>query len=155
MAGVRITAKTDYAVRAMVELAGMPGEAPVKADVIAANQDIPLHFLLKILADLRIARLVTSWRGQSGGYRLARRPDEITVADVIRAVEGPLADVHGQPPEDVTYGGSASSVREVWLAVRAALRSVLEHTTLAEVAAGDLPSHVLAAASVPGADRRR
>ena len=152
---MRITAKTDYAVRAMVELAGMPGEAPVKAESIAANQDIPLHFLLKILADLRIARLVTSWRGQAGGYRLARPAGDITVADVIRAVEGPLADVHGQPPEDVEYGGSAVAVRDVWLAVRSSLRTVLEHVTLEQVAAGDLPHHVLDIAAHPGADRRR
>jgi Rrf2 family protein len=152
---VRITAKTDYAVRAMVELAGMPGDAPIKADQIAVNQGIPLHFLLKILADLRIARLVTSWRGQAGGYRLARPPSDITVADVIRAVEGPLADVHGQPPENVEYGGSAAAVRDVWLAVRASLRSVLEHVTLEQVATGDLPLHVLEVASHPGADRRR
>jgi Rrf2 family protein len=152
---VRITAKTDYAVRAMVELAAAPDDRPVKAETIAETQGIPPHFLLKILTDLRIAQLAASYRGQAGGYRLARPAESITVADIIRAVEGPLADVHGQPPEDVTYEGAATDVRTVWLATRSALRGVLEHVTLADIVAHDLPSAVTSYTKRPGAHRRR
>ena len=152
---MRITAKVDYAVRAMTVLAVADDERPVKAEAVAAAQDIPLQFLLKILSELRLARLVTSRRGQQGGFVLARPAAQISVADVIRAVEGPLADVHGAPPEDLDYTGSATSLRAVWIATRLALRDVLEVVTIADIAHGTLPEAVERTLSRPGADRRR
>ena len=153
--GVRITAKVDYAVRAMVALASRRADAPVTADVIAADQQIPLAFLIKILTDLRTAGLVTSRRGASGGHLLARDAASVSIADVIRAVEGPLADVRGTPPEDISYPGASAPLRDVWLATRVALREVLEETTIGDVVSGRLPVHVTAALDRPGADRRR
>lgn len=152
---MRITAKVDYAVRAVVALAASGSDTPVAAATIATEQEIPVAFLIKILADLRTARLVSSRRGAAGGHVLARDPAEITVADVIRAVEGPLADVRGTPPEDISYPGASAALRDVWLATRVALRGVLEETTIADVASGELPAHVAAALTQPGADRRR
>jgi Rrf2 family protein len=137
---VRTTAKADYAVRAAVELAAVGGLA--NAEQIAQAQDIPLNFLENILRDLRRAGIVESRRGQSGGYALARPPEEISVADVIRAVEGPLANVRGQAPESLAYPGAAEKLREVWVALRANIRAVLEGVTLADVARGELPVHV-------------
>jgi len=137
---VRTTAKADYAVRAAVELAAVGGLA--NAEQIAQAQDIPLNFLENILRDLRRAGIVESRRGQAGGYALARPAEEISVADVIRAVEGPLANVRGQAPESLTYPGSAERLREVWVALRANIRAVLEGVTLADVARGELPAHV-------------
>ena len=152
---VRISAKVDYAVRALVELAaGDPG-TPVKAEEIAARQTIPLRFLLNILGELKVGRLVESRRGTVGGYWLARPAKEITIADVIRAVEGPLADVHGIPPEDLDYTGPAAPLREVWLGVRAVLRGVLERISLADVVAGNLPSELRAELGNPEAWQRR
>jgi Rrf2 family protein len=136
---VRITAKVDYGVRATVELA-TAGQSPVKGDVIAERQRIPVRFLENILADLRRAGLVASQRGADGGYWLAVPATSITVADIIRAVEGPLADVHGTPPEQVDYPGSAQGLRRVWVATRATLRSLLENVTVADVAADRLPA---------------
>jgi Rrf2 family protein len=138
---VRISAKADYAVRAAVELAAA-GEGPTKGDRISTSQEIPLNFLENILSDLRHAGLVRSQRGADGGYWLARPAAEVSVADVIRAVEGPLATVRGTPPEELDYTGAASTLRHVWVAVRANLRDVLETTTLADVAAGRLPARV-------------
>jgi len=138
---MRVTARGDYAVRAAVELASAGGEARKVAD-IAAAQDIPPRFLENILIALRRAGLVRSRRGSEGGFRLARSADEITLADVLRAVEGPLANVQGVPPEEVSYTGSAVALRDVWVAVRASLRVVLEQVTLAEVAAGALPGEI-------------
>lgn len=135
---MRVTAKVDYALRALVELAAAGG-ATVKGDRLAEAQDIPLKFLENILAELRRAGIVGSQRGADGGYRLQRSPAEVTVADVIRAVEGPLADVRGTPPEALLAPGAAAPVREVWMATRAALRSVLEVVTVAQIATGDLP----------------
>jgi len=137
---VRTTAKADYAVRAAVELAALGGLAT--AEQIAQAQDIPLNFLENILRDLRRAGIVESRRGQAGGYALARPADEITIADVIRGVEGPLADVRGQAPESLAYRGPAGKLREVWVALRANIRAVLEGVTLADVARGELPPHV-------------
>src|SRR5207248_7155865 len=125
---VRTTAKADYAVRAAVELAAA-GDM-VTADQIAQAQEIPVNFLENILRDLRRAGIVESRRGQAGGYVLARPADEISVADVIRSVEGPLADVRGQAPEVLDYPGSAEKLRDVWIALRANVRSVLEQVTL-------------------------
>jgi Rrf2 family protein len=137
---VRTTAKADYAVRAAVELAAA-GDL-VTAEQVADAQGIPLNFLENILRDLRRAGVVESRRGQQGGYTLARPAEEISVADVIRAVEGPLATVRGQAPEDLAYAGSAERLGEVWVALRAAVRSVLEQVSLADVARGPLPAHV-------------
>jgi Rrf2 family protein len=137
---VRTTAKADYAVRAAVELAAVGGLA--NAEQIAQAQDIPVNFLENILRDLRRAGIVESRRGQAGGYALARPADEITVADVIRAVEGPLANVRGQAPESLAYPGAAAKLRDVWVALRANIRSVLEGVTLADVARGELPAPV-------------
>jgi Rrf2 family protein len=148
---MRISSKVDYAVRAAAELAVAAGEGPVTAERLARAQDIPLGFLLKILAELRHARIVRSRRGAEGGYELGRPAEEITVADVIRAVEGPLANVHEARPEELTYHGPAEPLREVWIAVRANLRAVLEVVTVADLAHGTLPDAVKALAADPGA----
>jgi Rrf2 family protein len=139
---VRISAKADYAVRAALELATAPDEKPVKAERIAGAQQIPLNFLENILAELRHAGIVRSQRGAEGGFRLAKPPSAITVADVVRAMEGPLASVRGGPPEDATYRGAAAALPRVWIAVRANLRKVVEHVTLADIAAGKLPGTI-------------
>jgi Rrf2 family protein len=138
---MRISAKVDYAVRAAVELASAD-DKPMKGERIATAQNIPLNFLENILSDLRHAGLVRSQRGAEGGYWLARGAEAITIADVIRAVEGPLASVRGLPPEETTYGGGAQALQRVWIATRASLRDVLEHTSLADVASGALPAPV-------------
>jgi Rrf2 family protein len=137
---VRITAKADYAVRAAVELAAA-GDM-ITAEQIAHATGIPHNFLENILRDLRRAGLVESRRGQAGGYLLAKAADELSIADVIRAVEGPLANVRGLSPESLDYEGSAAKLRDVWVALRASVRSVLEGVTLADVVRGDLPPHV-------------
>jgi Rrf2 family protein len=147
---MRISAKADYAVRAAVQLAAS-ADGPTKGDAIAQSQGIPLKFLENILGDLRQAGLVRSQRGSDGGYWLNRPPEEITVADVIRAVEGPLAAVRGRRPEDVAYDGPAEPLIQVWIAVRANLRAVVEQVTLADVAAGRLPEHVRELAGDPEA----
>src|SRR5947209_14203100 len=126
---MRISAKADYAVRAAVELAAAADERPVKAERIATAQRIPLNFLENILGELRHAGIVRSQRGAEGGFRLARRANQITVADVIRAVEGPLASVRGGPPEDAGYPSAAAALPRVWIAVRANLRAVVERVT--------------------------
>jgi Rrf2 family protein len=147
---VRVSAKADYAIRAAVELAAA-GEGPLKGDRIAQAQQIPSNFLENILSDLRNAGLVNSRRGAEGGYWLARPAGEISLADVIRAVDGPLANVRGIRSEQVEYAGSAARLRDVWVAVRASLRSVLERVTLADLAAGELPESVEALAADPDA----
>jgi Rrf2 family protein len=141
-AWVRISAKTDYALRAAIELASLNSDGPVKGEAIATAQDIPLRFLENILGDLRNAGIVESRRGVPRGYLLARPPEEIALADVVRAVDGPLANVAGTRPNQLEYTGSAEQLREIWVGVRAALRSVLEETTIADVAAKQLPKHV-------------
>lgn len=151
---MRVTAKVDYAVRALVELAAAGG-ATVKGDRIADAQQIPVKFLENILAELRRAGIVGSQRGADGGYRLQRQPAEVSVADVIRAVEGPLADVRGIPPESLEPPGAAAPVQEVWLAARAALRSVLEVVTIADIANDDLPPVVELLLADPTAWARR
>jgi Rrf2 family protein len=140
-APMHVSAKADYAVRAALELAAA-GPGPVKGDRIAEAQQIPLKFLENILSDLRHAGYVQSQRGAEGGYWLAQPPEAITLADVIRAVDGPLANVRGARPESVAYEGSASRLGEVWIAVRVALRSVLERVSLADLVAGTLPAEV-------------
>jgi len=141
---MRVSAKTDYALRAAVELAAAEGEGPVKGERLATSQAIPLRFLENILLQLRHAGIVESRRGADGGYRLARPAAEVTLADVIRAIDGPLAGVSGARPETLSFPGRAEPMRDVWVAVRAALRSVLEHVTLADVAANELPDNVRA-----------
>ena len=136
---MRISAKADYAVRAAVELAAAPNEKPIKAEAIATKQGIPLNFLENILGELRHAGIVRSQRGFEGGFRLARAPAEITIADIIRAVEGPLASVRGGPPEESNYPGAASELPRVWIAVRKNLRDVVERVTVADVANRRLP----------------
>jgi Rrf2 family protein len=139
---VRISAKVDYAVRAAVELAAAPDEKPVKAERIATAQEIPLNFLENILGELRHAGIVRSHRGAEGGFRLARPANELTVADIIRAVEGPLASVRGGPPEEASYPGAAVALPRVWIAVRQSLRKVAEHVSVADIAAGQLPKAI-------------
>jgi len=126
----------------MVELAAAADEKPVKAERIATAQEIPLNFLENILGELRHAGLVRSHRGAEGGFRLAKDATEITVADVIRAVEGPLASVRGGPPEESEYRGAAEALPRVWIAVRANLRRVVEHVTVADVANGKIPKAI-------------
>jgi Rrf2 family protein len=138
---VHVTAKVDYALRAALELAAA-GEGPVKGERIAEAQEIPLKFLENILLELRHHGLVQSQRGVEGGYWLSRPPEEITLAEVIRAVEGPLANVRGERPESVEYSGPAELLQEVWIAVRANLRAVLESVSLADLASGRLPEEV-------------
>ena len=130
---MRISAKVDYALRAAIELA-VAAPAQVKGERLAAAQAIPHKFLENILADLRNGGIVASQRGADGGYRLARPPAEITVADVIRVVEGPIASVRGERPEDVGYVGNALPLKDTWIELRTAMRSVLEQTTLADLA---------------------
>jgi Rrf2 family protein len=138
---VHVSAKADYAVRAAVHLASVSA-GPTTAEAVAAAQGISPKFLEAILGSLRAGGLVRSQRGAHGGYWLSRPADAITVADVLRAVEGPMFSVRGQRPEDVTYEGVAGPLREVWIAARASLREVLEHVTLADLATGRLPKPV-------------
>jgi Rrf2 family protein len=156
---VRITAKVDYAVRAGAELAAHAqangAKVPMKGDAIAQAQAIPVRFLESILAELRRSGIVGSQRGSDGGYWLAQAGDQVSVADVIRAVEGPLADVHGAPPEEAVYEGAAVELQRVWVATRVALREVLEATTLADIAAGTLPPEVSDLAARPDGWARR
>jgi Rrf2 family protein len=139
---MRISAKADYAVRAAVEMA-VAGDEPVKGERIAEAQDIPLQFLEHILLELKHARLVRARRGARGGYWLARPPEEITLASLIRAVEGPLANIQDMAPEATQYPGSAKELTDVWIAVRASLRRVLEHVTVADLRDGKIPDDIL------------
>jgi len=147
---MRVSAKADYAIRAAVELAAA-GEGPVKGDRIAKAQAIPANFLENILADLRNAGIVGSRRGAEGGYWLARPAADVSLADVIRAVDGPLANVRGVRSDQLEYEGSATALADVWIAVRASLRGVLEQVTLADVARNELPGHVRQLAADPDA----
>lgn len=151
---MRVTARVDYAVRAMIELAAA-GAGPLKLDQLATSQALPPRFLEHILSDLRRADLLTSQRGADGGYRLARDAATINVADVIRAVEGPLGNVQGLRPEAVDYHGVAAPLQSVWIATRAALRSVLETVTLADLVSGELPEPVCRLLEDPEAWSRR
>jgi Rrf2 family protein len=147
---MRISAKADYAVRAAVEMAAA-GDEPVKGERIAEAQDIPLQFLEHILLELKHARLVRARRGARGGYWLAKPPEEITLASLIRAVEGPLANIQDMAPEATKYPGAARELTDVWIAVRASLRRVLEHVTVADLRDGKIPSDVLALTKDEGA----
>jgi Rrf2 family protein len=143
---MRITAKADYAVRATVELVPASEGAPRKADSVAEAQSIPPSFLENILNQLKSAGIVRSQRGPDGGWWLARPADEVSLADIIRAVEGPLASIRGERPESVSYAGAAAPLQQVWIALRANLRGVLEHVSVADVAAGRLPDEIVALA---------
>ena len=147
---MRVSAKADYAIRAAVELAAA-GDGPVKGERLAQAQEIPSNFLENILSDLRNAGIVASRRGADGGYWLARPAADVSLADVIRAVDGPLANVRGVRSEQVAYQGSAEKLRDVWVAVRASLRSVLENVTLADLANGELPASVRTLVADPDA----
>jgi Rrf2 family protein len=140
---VRISAKVDYAVRAAVELASAKEGEAVKGDVISEAQDIPLKFLENILGELKHSGIVASRRGAHGGYWLAKPAEEVALADIVRAVEGHLANVRGQGAEDLKYKGAAAPLQQIWIAVRANLRAVLEETTLADVVSGELPANVV------------
>jgi Rrf2 family protein len=141
---MHVTAKADYAVRAIIELANSSQSAPRKVDDVAQAQGIPVSFLENILTQLRSSGIVRSQRGPEGGYWLAQPADELNLANVIRAVEGPLVGVRGQRPEEIEYVGSAESLQQVWIALRANLRKVLEQVTVADVAAGKLPREIIA-----------
>ena len=136
-----ISAKVDYAVRALCTLADADGK-PVTSESLATAQGLPAKFLESILNDMRRAGLLLSQRGAEGGYRLAKSPKEISVADVIRPLDGPLAEVRGLRPEAASYEGSAEHLRDVWVAVRASLRQVLEQVTIADIVSGNLPRSV-------------
>jgi len=140
---MRVSARADYAVRAAAELAAAPDGRSMKRDQIAVAQSIPGKFLEAILLDLKHAGIIKSHRGAEGGYALARPAGDISVADIVRAVDGPMATVRGERVESVEYRGPATSLREVWVAVRASLRRVLESTTLEDLVAGDLPPDVI------------
>ncbi|MSO40654.1 MAG: Rrf2 family transcriptional regulator [Solirubrobacterales bacterium] len=147
---MRISAKADYAVRAAVELAAA-GDEPVKGEKLAESQEIPLQFLEHILLELKHARIVRARRGARGGYWLAKPPEEITLAELIRAVEGPLANIQDMAPEATKYGGHAEQLTQVWVAVRASLRRVLETVTIADLRDGRIPSAVTELTEDPGA----
>ena len=151
---MRVSAKADYALRAAIELAAA-GDGPVKGERIAQAQEIPLKFLENILLELRHAGIVRSQRGPDGGYWLAKPASAISVADVIRAVEGPLASVRGESPEDLEYIGAAEQLQNVWVALRANLRGVLETVTLEDIVQARLPKKVLRLTEEPGAWARR
>jgi Rrf2 family protein len=141
---MHVTAKADYAVRAVIELVESSQDSPRKVDEVAQAQGIPVSFLENILTQLRSSGIVRSQRGPEGGYWLALPPADVNLALIIRAVEGPLVGVRGQRPEEIEYVGSAVALQQVWIALRANLRKVLEHVTIADVAAGKLPKDVLA-----------
>ena len=145
---MHISARSDYAVRACLVLAAA-GDGPTKGDRIATAQQIPAKFLEAILGALRQAGIVASRRGADGGYWLARPASQISVADVIRAVDGPLAEVRGGPPEAVAYDGVAADLQVVWMAVRASTRNVLERVSVQDIAQGELPEHVRTLAADP------
>lgn len=138
---MRISAKVDYGLRALCELAATPQQR-IKADALAASQGIPVHFLENILRELRDAGYVESMRGSEGGYRLAAGAESVTLADVIRTLEGPLAAVRHVRPDELAFRGHAASLVEVWMAVRAQLRAVLDHVTVGDVATGSLPEAI-------------
>jgi Rrf2 family protein len=153
MPGVHVPAKVDYGVRALLTLADVG--APATAEALATAQDIPVKYLAAILGDLRRAGLVVSQRGPDAGYRLAKPAEQIVVGEVMRALDGPLAHVRGLRPEEATYEGPARHLQEVWVAARAALRSVLDEVTLADIVAGRLPAAVLDLSGQPDAWRPR
>jgi Rrf2 family protein len=155
MYGMYISAKVDYAMRVLLALAATPAGSPTKGEVLAMGQGVPVKFVENTLVELRRAGILVSQRGPDGGYRLARPAEQIAVADVFRALEGPLAEVRGERPEDTVYGGPAAHLQDVWVAVRAALRLVLESVTLADILSGELPEPVAELVAAPDAWVRR
>jgi Rrf2 family protein len=151
---VQVNAKVDYALRALTELATAHPD-PMKAEAIARAQSIPPKFLENILLELRHAGIVLSQRGADGGYRLGRPAEEISLAEVIRVVDGPLANVRGLRPENLEYIGPAESLIKVWIALRANMRAVLENVSLEELRTGNLPDEVIALTELPDAWSRR
>ena len=141
---MRVSAKSDYALRALIEIALREGGRPVSAEELGREQQIPHGFLQAILGDMRRADIVVRQRGQSGGWKLARPASAITVADVIRAVDGPLVSVYGLRPEAVSYQGAAEVLQLVWIAARSSLRDVFETVTIAALAEKRLPREVVA-----------
>jgi Rrf2 family protein len=154
---VDISARTEYAVRAMLILAeaATASAGPVSVETLAYRQTLPRKFLEAIVADLRASGLVKSTRGARGGYALTREPRDISLGDVFRAVDGPLAEVRGLRPHETAYEGVATHLPTIWVAVRASLRSVLDETSLADVLSGELPPRVAALAADPDAWRSR
>ncbi|MGW6863690.1 RrF2 family transcriptional regulator [Streptomyces sp. NPDC054904] len=148
---MRISARADYAVRAALQLAASQDDGPVKAEAIADAQDIPHKFLEGILNDMRRGGLVLSQRGGNGGYRLAKPARAISIADVIRVVDGPLVSVRGVRPPDLSYTGPAQALLPLWIALRANVREILDGVSLADVASSELPAEVSALADAPGA----
>jgi Rrf2 family protein len=146
---MHIPAKVEYGLRALLTLAA--AGTPETAEHLAQEQGLPPRFLGAILADLRRSGIVASQRGADGGYRLARQAEDITLAEVIRSLGGPLAEVRGVRPEAVNYQGAAEHLQQLWVAVRASLRNVLEHVTLADVVTGDFPPHIMALTEDPDA----
>jgi Rrf2 family protein len=140
---MRVSAKSDYALRALIEIAGHPDGQALSAEELGRRQDIPRGFLQSILADLRRAGIARSQRGQAGGWLMARDADDVTVADVIRAVDGPLVSVYGLRPEAVSYNDAAQPLQHVWIAARTSLREVFERVTIASLAAKRLPDQVI------------
>jgi Rrf2 family protein len=148
---VRVSARADYALRAAAELATATDGERVKRETLAARQDIPVEFLESVLLDLKHAGIVQSQRGAAGGFRLARPPEEISLADVIRAVDGPMADVRGDRPETAEYRGAAHHLQSIWIALRASLREVLEGTSLHDLVAGELSPEIVRLTDTPDA----
>jgi Rrf2 family protein len=147
---VRVSAKAEYAVRAAMELAAAPQGSPLKRNEIVNAQKIPPKFLENILAELRRAGLIESQRGADGGYWLARPADQITVADIMRAVEGPLASVRSSRPEALEYEGRSEPLKNVWIALRSSIRTVLDGVTLADLISGELPPEIVGMTKDPG-----
>ena len=139
---MRVSAKSDYALRALIEMAGLADGRAVSAEELGRLQDIPHGFLQAILADLRRAGVVMSQRGQSGGWRMGRPASEVSVADVIRAVDGPLVSVYGLRPEAVSYNDSADVLQHVWIAARSSLREVFEEVSIQQLSDAQLPAAV-------------
>jgi len=146
---MQIPAKADYAIRALLTLAA--SGSSVSAEHLAQQQELPAKFLGAVLSDLRRSGLVTSQRGPEGGFRLVHDPDKIMIADILRVVSGPLAGVRGMRPETLHYSGEASHLQDVWIALRAALREVLEHVTLGQVLRGEFPESITRFTSDPDA----
>lgn len=153
--GVRVSTKSDYALRALIELAARGAEHPVSAEDLGIAQGIPHHFLQAILADLRKSGLVRSQRGQGGGWLMERAASDVTVADVIRAVDGPLVSVYDHRPEDVTYNDRAATLQHVWIAARSGLREVLEQVSIQALVDQKLPAPVAERANDDDAWRPR
>lgn len=145
-----ISAKVDYATRVLLTLAASDG-TPIRGETLATVQDMPVRFVENTLVDLRRAGLVTSHRGADGGYKLGRPAKDISIADIIRTLEGPLAEVHGLRPDQRSYDGAAEHLQDVWVALRAAMRSVLETVTLDKVLSGKLPPRVAKLIAEPDA----